>query len=246
VNYPAESLPALYITAYQVGTQNYRYVITNAGQAQFKIEGLQPGTYHVIAYPAGGGGFPAGLSGGYTKAVSCGLGVNCKDHSLLDVVVAAGQTTSDIKPTDWYAPEGAFPPFPGQGPVTASTATLPPAIADGSIAGSLMYPGSGIPALRIVAFGVASSAYYYVETAPGQSSYVLQHLPPGTYHVVAYPLTAGPPSGGYSQMVPCGLNYACSDHTLIDVVVGPGGATTGVDPNDYYADPDSFPQDPIP
>jgi hypothetical protein len=127
---------------------------------------------------------------------------------------------------------------------------LPPAVAVGGISGHLMYPASGIPALRIVAFRVGTSNYYYVDTALGQSSYELDNLPPATYHVVAYVrpgggFTGGLP-GGYSQMVPCGLQYGCNDHTLIDVVVTSGNITTGIDPNDYYADPGAFPPNPAP
>ncbi len=253
LNYPAESVPALYVTAFQVGTQNYQYVITNPGQGTYQIDGLPPGTYHVIAYTVGGGGFPAGLPGGYTQAVPCGLAANCTDHSLIDVSLAAGQIVTGVNPADWYAPQGTFPAFPGQAAPTSAPAglpTLPPAIADGSIAGNLMYPASGIPALRIVAFQVGSSTYYYTDTALGQSSYQMDHVPPGTYHVVAYVLpgggfTAGLP-GGYSQMVPCGLKYGCNDHSLIDVVVTSAHLTTGVDPNDYYADPGTFPDNPVP
>jgi hypothetical protein len=50
--------------------------------------------------------------GGYTAAVLCGLSVDCTDHGLLPVTVIAGQVTSGIDPTDWYAEPGAFPPNP--------------------------------------------------------------------------------------------------------------------------------------
>jgi hypothetical protein len=100
LNYPAESIPALYVTAYRVGTQNYQYVITNAGQGTFKLDGLQPGVYHVIAYTVGGGGFPAGLAGGYTKAVPCGLSAGCNDHTLIDVTVIAGNDSAGVNPYD--------------------------------------------------------------------------------------------------------------------------------------------------
>jgi hypothetical protein len=250
LNYPAESLPAMFVLAYLAGSQNYQYVTSKAGQGTFQIDNLQPGVYHVVAYTVGGGGFPVGLAGGYTKAVPCGLSSNCTDHSLIDIVVSAGKTTTGVNPYDWYAPQGTFFPFPQQAVVATGVPTLPPAIADGSISGHLMYPASGLPALRIVATEVGTSNYFHVDTSLGQTSYQLDHLPPGTYHVVAYILpgggfTGGLP-GGYSQMVPCGLAYGCNDHTLIDVIVTAGNVTTGVDPNDYYADAGTFPPDPVP
>ncbi len=248
LSYPADSLPSMYVTAYRVGSQEYKYVITNPGQDTYLIDGLAPGMYNVIAYTVGGGGFPAGLAGGYTEAVLCGLGANCTDHSLIAVSVEAGSTQTGIIPRDWFAPRGSFPDFPpGFGPT--GTPTLP-ASADGGISGNLMYPASGIPALRIVAYQIDGSAYYYVDTSPGATTYQLAHLPPGTYHVVAYPLPSpgfsGGGPGGYSQMVLCGLQAGCADHTLIDVVVTAGHVTTGVDPNDYYAAPGTFPPDPVP
>ncbi len=250
LRYPADSLPAMYVTAYEVGSQNYRYVTTSPGQDTYEIDGLSPGNYHVIAYTVGGAGFPGGLAGGYTQAVPCGLGANCTDHSLISVQVEVGQAATGIIPADWYAPQGTFPPFPQQ-PVSPATATPSAAsAAQGGIAGNLMYPASGIPALRIVAFQVESTSYFYVDTNVGQSTYELDHLPPGTYHVVAYPLAgggfAGGPPGGYSQMVPCGLKASCTDHTLIEVAVTPGNVIGGVDPNDYYAPPGTFPPNPAP
>ncbi len=249
LRYPADSLPAMYVTAYGIGSQRYQYVVTAPGQDAYEIDGLAPGKYQVIAYTVGGAGFPAGLAGGYSQAVMCGLGTNCTDHSLIDVVVEAGQTETEVNPGDWYAPQGTFRPFP-QPPSSAATATSGASGTFGGIAGTLMYPASGIPALRIVAFEVGGSSYFYVDTASGQSSYELDQLPVGTYHVVAYPrpgpgIGGGQP-GGYSQMVPCGLKASCTDHTLIDVVVTAGNLTTGVDPNDYYAQPGTFPPNPIP
>jgi len=252
LNYPASAIPAMYVTAFQVGTQNYQYVISNPGQTTYKIDGLQPGVYHVIAYTIGGGGFPAGLSGGYSKAVPCGLNVNCTDHTLIDVTVGAGQTAGSINPFDWYAPAGTFPAFPQQAASPTLAPTLPPAAATGGISGTLMYPagGVGMPSLRIVAFQVGAPNYFHVDTALGQNKYELDNLPPGTYRVLAYTLAGGGfnpgPIGGYSQMVPCGLQYGCNDHTLIDVVVTAGHVTAGVDPNDYYAPEGTFPPNPVP
>jgi hypothetical protein len=249
LNYPAESLPAMYVTAFEVGTQNYKYVMTGEGQQNYKIDGLPPGNYQVVAYAVGSSAFPAGLSGGYTQAVLCGLGQSCTDHALISIPVAAEQVVAGIDPADWYLVEGAFPPFPGS--AGAGQAAVTPAdMAMGSITGSLMYPASGIPAMRIVAFQVGGGSYYYADTAIGQGSYTIGNLPPGTYHVVAYVRPGGGfnsgPAGGYSQMVPCGLKYGCDDHSLIDVLVTGGAASAGVDPTDFYADPGTFPANPAP
>ncbi|MFH1186532.1 MAG: hypothetical protein V1755_16090 [Chloroflexota bacterium] len=181
-NYPSESLPAMHVTAFQVGTQNYRYVSTNYGKQTFRIDDLAPGTYHVVAYTIGSQGFPAGLVGGYTQAVPCGLSVNCNDHILIDISVAAGQAITGINPADWYLVDDAFRPFPGPASPTAGR---------GTINGTLMYPSSGIPALRIVAFQVPGNAYYFVDTVVGQSSYTIESLHVGTYHVVAYVRSGG-------------------------------------------------------
>lgn len=112
LTYPADALPSMYVVAYEVGTQSYQYVITMAGQGTYKIDDLPPGVYHVVAYTVGGGGFPVGFAGGYTKAVPCGLATECADHSLIDVTVEPGQAVSDVRPGDWYAPAGTFPLFP--------------------------------------------------------------------------------------------------------------------------------------
>lgn len=130
--------------------------------------------------------------------------------------------------------------------------TLPSVAATGSISGTLMYPagGGGMPSLRIVAFQVGAPNYFHVDTALGQNTYQLDNLPPGTYRVLAYTLAAGVfqpgPIGGYTQMVPCGLQYGCNDHALIDVVVTAGHVTTGVNPNDYYAPAGTFAPNPVP
>ncbi len=124
LTYPADTMPPLYVAALQVGTHTYRYVITQPGQMAYEIDNLPPGTWNIIAYTVGGGGFPAGFGGGYTQAVTCGLATECADHSLIDVVVAPGQQVSKINPGDWYAPPGTFPPFPGAPALTAAAATV--------------------------------------------------------------------------------------------------------------------------
>jgi hypothetical protein len=251
LNYPASAIPSLYVTAYLDGSNIYQFIISNPGQNTFKIDGLKPGTYHVIAYTIGGGGFPAGLAGGYTKSVPCGLSVNCTDHTLIAVIVKAGQTSTGAKPFDWYAPQGTFQPFPQQAQAQPTLSTTPmsnfPQM--GTISGALSYPSSGIPPLRIAATETTTKAVSYMDTAAGQSSYTFD-LPVGKYNVVAYTLGGGGfPSGlagGYSKAVPCGVSVSCTDHSLIVVTVTAGATTPNVDPGDWYAPSGTFPPRPGP
>jgi preprotein translocase subunit SecG len=117
LSYPSEFIPPLRVVAFRLenGQPNgdFNFIVTSENQSTYQIDGLEPGQYWVVAYtiPAGEG-IPQGLAGGYSKAVPCGLSVDCNDHSLIAVDVLAGQLTGGIDPTDWYAPEGTFPPDP--------------------------------------------------------------------------------------------------------------------------------------
>jgi hypothetical protein len=240
LSYPSEGIPALRVVAYNTNSGYYYYMETAPNQSSYRIDGLPAGIYRVVAYGMEG----VDLSGGYTHAVPCGLGANCTDHSLIDIPVEAGQETKDVNPTDWYAPPGSFPPDP-VAPQQPS-GDQPPAT--GSISGRLSYPSEELPALRIVAFNLANDDFYFVDTVQNQGTYLLENLPEGIYHVMAYPLRSGlgAPGGGFSQAVPCGLNASCTDHSLIDVPVFAGQETPNVNPTDWYAPPGSFPPNPMP
>lgn len=234
LSYPSEAIPPLRVVAFDVDSENFYYVETLYNQSAYQITGLPVGTYHVVAYSQGGGSFPAGLAGGYTQAALCGLRAECTDHSLAPVEVRAGQETTGINPSDWYAGDNAFPPMPGPAP-SAET---------GSITGTLSYPSEYIPPLRVFAFEVGSHNYFYVDTVENQTTYRIEGLPVGYYQVVAYTMD-GRLSGGYSQAVPCGLNVACTDRSLIEVPVNDGQVVTGVDPADWYAPEGAFLPPPV-
>ena len=119
---------------------------------------------------------------------------------------------------------------------TTVTATPEP----GSISGTLSYPSSFIPALRVVAFQVSGFNYRYVDTMQNQTTYQITGLAPGLYRVVAYTLD-GTIAGGHTQMVLCGLLATCTDHTLVDVEVKAGKDTPSINPGDWYAPAGSFP-----
>lgn len=115
----------------------------------------------------------------------------------------------------------------------------------GAITGkSLMYPADAMPALAIYALSTTyPHRFFYVRTQPGQLSYKISNVAPGTYDVIAYLAHGLDPnatfkvlSGGYTQEVPCALagGITCDDHTLIQVSVLPGVTITNVNPNDWY------------
>jgi hypothetical protein len=110
LNYPADSLPAMRIVAFQVATGQYYSVDTVAGQSTYRLDGLPEGKYNILAYTLGSESFPAGVAGGYTQAVMCGMGPECTDHGLVDVIIFDGEITSGVDIIDWFQPN--FPPMP--------------------------------------------------------------------------------------------------------------------------------------
>ncbi len=126
------------------------------------------------------------------------------------------------------------------------TATTLPAT--GGISGQVSFPATPpLPAMRVVAFdAVKYLTYFYVDTLPGQIDYTINGLPAGVYYVVSYRMEFANFSGGYTQMVPCGLAYGCNDHSLIGVTVIAGETTTGINPGDWYAPENFFPPMPNP
>ncbi len=109
LGYPSEGIPQLEIYAIKEDDHSvYFKTTTQANQQSFTIETVTPGIYVVVAYTLSDNG----LTGGYTKAVACGLSAECTDHSLVQVEVMAGQTEAGVAITDWYAPIGQFPTKP--------------------------------------------------------------------------------------------------------------------------------------
>jgi hypothetical protein len=230
LGYPSEVVPELSVVAFLFGTDTFYSIDTEFNQTTYQFNGLPPGNYHFVAYTRGGEAFPEGLAGAYTQAVLCGMQEGCTDHSLVDVRVVEGQMVETADILDWLIP---LPPKPQAGaPVV------------GAITGRLSYPSEIIPALKVVAFQVETGMTYSVDTHERDAFYVLP-VPAGSYQVVAY--TMGNESfptglvGGYSQVVLCGFNVSCMDHSLIEVSAVQGSVIAGVDPGDFYAPEGSFP-----
>jgi hypothetical protein len=100
-SYPSEGLPENYmiiINSEDDLTSTYIVTLQDLDkELKFKIK-LPVGTYDIYAQ-AGPNDQSPGI---YSKAVLCGLSVDCKDHSKIPVIVKQGQTTKNINPADWY------------------------------------------------------------------------------------------------------------------------------------------------
>jgi hypothetical protein len=107
LGYPSESIPRLKVYAWDRGSGQWRYIITNPNDDTYALQ-VPPGKYIVFAYLNDGGD----IAGGYTNAVLCGLTAACTDHSLYLVTVGSGQQVSGVNVTDWYGPPGSIPQPP--------------------------------------------------------------------------------------------------------------------------------------
>jgi hypothetical protein len=216
VCYPGESIPAM--TAYFENTETETVIELPIaeGQDSFELK-LEEGIYIAYAW------LPDFSQGGlYSRAVPCGLGEECDDHTLLPFTVEQDAITQGIDLCDWYA--GPFNvPYPPGKEQTEIT---------GVISGNLSHPDGNAIELRVVAFNVRTGYWYWVYAQSGQSFYSITELPPGIYNVVAYD-----PEGRAG-------GYASADHDLLDVSVEPGKVAEGINIDDWNAPAGTYPPDP--
>jgi len=165
--------------------------------------------------------------------------------TLTAVAQSQQDSSQQIQPTTTdVAPVGELVVKPSDPNAVPGSDYFPPM---GTITGSLSYPSSFIPPLRVVVFALDNAVIAYTDTAQNQGTYSFD-LPEGTYHVIAYPYdpnatviaTTETFAGGYTAAVPCGLSVDCPDHTLLNVTVV-AGQTVEADPGDWYAPPGTFP-----
>lgn len=138
LGFPSEFLPPL--VTYAVSTDGRRFyrVQSVTWQQHYTILGMAPGDYFVVTTAGFRGQRIASsartepvwtFGAAYTKAVLCGLSIQCADHSLLAVHVISGVATSNIDPADWYADPASYPLLPVGEPPTFNIGA-PPATFD--------------------------------------------------------------------------------------------------------------------
>lgn len=101
LSYPTEGIPSemmvcadniemaeTFCTYNRINSSNYMYGVG------YKLP-VKPGTYNVYAWYNG-------ITGTYSKYVTCGMSANCTDHTSIPVDINADQTVKDIDPADWY------------------------------------------------------------------------------------------------------------------------------------------------
>jgi len=217
--FPGGMIPPLTLYIENLVNGELTEIKTDVNQGNYQLD-LPAGSYQAYAWTDN-----FYLGGSYSI---CGVST-CSDHALKPFEIVSGETTSGIDICDWYGGPGSVP--------------YPPSYIPGSISGSLSYPSEFIPPMRVVAFNQATGGYYWDDTAENQTTYTIASLPPGVYIVVAY---YNELAGGYTQSVICGLSVDCTDHSLIPVGVEAGQAINGIDPGDWYAPADAFPDNPVP
>jgi len=96
--FPSEGIPPLDIYLQNVATTKLTHMTTPANQMTYEFENVSPGDYIAFAYPQG----QDHIGGGFTKAVPCGLSVDCEDHSPIVLEVTEDSTLSGADICDWY------------------------------------------------------------------------------------------------------------------------------------------------
>ena len=107
LSYPSEYLPPMRVCAFELAEGTPYCVRTGKDQARYQLDGVPPGDYLVLAFPQEADALP----GGYTGCAR-DLSAACRDHDLQPIIVAAGQTTADINPADYYADAADWPQEP--------------------------------------------------------------------------------------------------------------------------------------
>lgn len=117
-------------------------------------------------------------------------------------------------------------------PLVSETAPMP----TGTVNGRVCTPGAAVGDVDVYLQRVNTDDFTIVAISDPESSIVsfTTEAPAGFY--IAYAWKAEFRNGGsYSQLVTCGFQASCTDHTLVTFEVLAGQTTEGVDVCDWYA-----------
>ena len=99
LSYPGSYLP-----------ENMQVCAENRASGEVTCKGGFEGDAYVMDLPAGNyhvwaqsDDFGEDYRAYYSRAVECGLSIECADHTPVTVKVEAGEVNADIDPGDWYA-----------------------------------------------------------------------------------------------------------------------------------------------
>jgi hypothetical protein len=87
------------IYARNVDTQQTFSIHVPVDTLEYQIEIPVEGTYVVFAWT------DSGMGGSYSHFVTCGLSVECSDHTLIPIPVKVGETVSGVDICDFYSEE---------------------------------------------------------------------------------------------------------------------------------------------
>jgi len=99
LSYGGEWIPPFKIVATNITTGENYFTKTKIDAKRYRISGLSPGSYTILAYPIKWK-VEAGLVSGFTYYVPCAGNQGCNDHRMLPVVIEAGAEAININPSD--------------------------------------------------------------------------------------------------------------------------------------------------
>lgn len=105
ITHPSGSNPALLVVAFHHDGPVY-WTETEFGDAGYTVEGLAPGRYTVVAYPAGGG-----IASGFGDCARSDAVADCDPYALREVLVFDGDHRTGMDLFAWGAISG-YPEMP--------------------------------------------------------------------------------------------------------------------------------------
>lgn len=105
--YPSDYIPKMKVYLMEINSDKVYKLTTTENQRLFKFTNIPFGDYCAYAYTIENtltepSGIKIKASGGYTKAVPCGLSVKCKDHTLINFKIDNSVSKDTIRICDFY------------------------------------------------------------------------------------------------------------------------------------------------